>query len=190
MNWCFKCDLVNVGQQRQSACSTDTKFRKRSWHWGWGNPKLFVHLCLMVFPGILWVWLVRTTNFPVHSLSGFLQLRQWTVRGFHSDIASTERAGGHRHIRSNLSCLCMCVCVSANEFINDLLDTVQLRNNSCDPSCSLCFDTMQGWRVRIAWRVFIFGGAQQIKPQWNVKYRLEILLVRGYFVVCCALVLS
>lgn len=111
MNWCFKCDLVNVGQQRQSACSTDAKFRKRSWHWGWGNPKLFVHLCLMVFPGILWVWLVRTTNFPVHSLSSFLQLRQWTVRGFHSDIASTERAGGHRHIRSNLSCLCVCVCV-------------------------------------------------------------------------------
>lgn len=42
----------------------------------------------------LWLcaWLVRRTNFPVHLFNGFLQLRQGSVRGLHSDINS-GRAG-------------------------------------------------------------------------------------------------
>ena len=104
----------------------------------------WMHLCLGVSDCTsLWLCacLVRRTNFPVHLFTGFLQLRQGSVRGLHSDINS-GRAGRrplpHREGTYLVVCVylwvCACVwlwslCVCVRVADDDLSDTAQLANN-------------------------------------------------------------
>lgn len=102
--------LWSVGQSSESG------------RWEKGNPYLFKWVCVCLksicvywfqHSTSMWLcaWLVRRTNFTVCSFSGFLQLRQGSVRELHSDINS-DRAGRRASPGQKATYLHgVCVCV-------------------------------------------------------------------------------